>query len=79
MGVFLFDLAEYKETVIKEIEEKNCLAKKLLNEKFDKSLTDNERMSLEIRSTLEQEPQLIAEYIKINLFLEGEELRQHFE
>ncbi|KAL4506833.1 hypothetical protein ABPG72_001254 [Tetrahymena utriculariae] len=78
IGVFLIDTKEFKETLITEIKQKILFSKKILKEKFKKSIDTCMALGDKILTKMQNEPKDVREYIKLSLYLQGEELFADF-
>ncbi|KAL4460914.1 hypothetical protein ABPG74_016386, partial [Tetrahymena malaccensis] len=78
VGVFLIDTKEFKETLITEIKQKIVFSKKILKEKFKKSIESCMALGEKILTKMQDEPKDVREYIKLSLYLQGEELFADF-
>ncbi|KAL4447013.1 hypothetical protein ABPG74_014985 [Tetrahymena malaccensis] len=79
LGVFLVDVADFKAAMMSEIMQKDALIKNKLKISCIETLKKNEDLEQAIQEQLSIKPQTIDQYIKINQYLQGEEITQQIQ
>lgn len=79
LGIFLVDCSEFRERLLKQLDQLFSQIKQMLYTKLQQVLLSNEKMGKEIFQKLDKNPKTIEDFIKLNLYLESDELKQYIE
>lgn len=78
IGIFIVDTKQYKDTVLSEIRSKINFCKKILENKFQVSVEKCMAVAEKVLLKMQKDPKTVREYIDLNQYLQGEELKNDF-